>query len=144
MKWPPQIHREGRVKMQIPNLVSTTSVMVCRGGFWAVGLLYPLGINPRKHLSFPDESNPTFPVDLRWSFHYSCRGSISFLDLYLEFDDSGQLSIVNVNVKNTLTSHIDKFLTFFVTSLSLYMFTIWKCIAYISSYRLYCSITKLV
>jgi hypothetical protein len=39
---------------------------------------------------------------------------------------------VNVNVKNTFTSHIDKkmFLTFFLTSLSLYIFTIWKCIAY--------------
>jgi hypothetical protein len=39
---------------------------------------------------------------------------------------------VNVNVKNTFTSHIDKkiFLTFFLTSLSLYIFTMWKCIAY--------------
>ena len=39
---------------------------------------------------------------------------------------------VNVNVKNTFTSHIDKkiFLTFFLTSLSLYIFTIWKCIVY--------------
>jgi hypothetical protein len=39
---------------------------------------------------------------------------------------------VNVNVKNTFTSHIDKknLLTFFLTSLSLYIFTIWKCIAY--------------
>jgi hypothetical protein len=33
---------------------------------------------------------------------------------------------VNVNVKNTFTSHIDKkiFLTFFLTSLSLYIFTL--------------------
>ena len=40
-----------------------------------------------------------------------------------------------VNVKNTFTSHIDKkiFLTFLLTSLSLYIFTIWKCIVY---YRL--------
>jgi hypothetical protein len=39
---------------------------------------------------------------------------------------------VNVNVKNTFTSHIDRkiFLTFFFTSLSLCIFTIWKCIAY--------------
>jgi hypothetical protein len=39
---------------------------------------------------------------------------------------------VNVNVKNTFTSHIDKniFLTFVLTSLSLYIFTICKCIAY--------------
>jgi hypothetical protein len=39
---------------------------------------------------------------------------------------------VNINVKNTFTSHIDKniFLTFFLTSLSLYIFTICKCIAY--------------
>jgi ABC-type proline/glycine betaine transport system permease subunit len=37
-----------------------------------------------------------------------------------------------VNVKNTLTSHIDKkiFLTFLLTSLSLYIFTVWKCIVY--------------
>jgi hypothetical protein len=74
--------------------------------------------------------------------------SASFLDLYLEFDDSGQLStkiydkrddfnfkIINFpnmcsnipasNVKNILTSHIDKkkFLTS-LTSLSLYIFTI--------------------
>jgi hypothetical protein len=81
--------------------------------------------------------------------------SASFLDLYLEFDDSGQLStktydkrddfnfkIINfpnmcsnipatpaygvyVNVKNIFTSHIDKqiVLTFFLTSLSLYIFT---------------------
>jgi hypothetical protein len=35
-------------------------------------------------------------------------------------------------VKNIFTSHIDKkiSLTFFLTSLSLYIFTIWKCIAY--------------
>ena len=39
---------------------------------------------------------------------------------------------VNVNVKNVFTSHIDKqiSLTFFLTSLSLYIFIIWKCIAY--------------
>jgi hypothetical protein len=39
---------------------------------------------------------------------------------------------VNVNVKSTFRSHIDKqiFLTFFLTSLSLCIFTIWKCIAY--------------
>jgi hypothetical protein len=37
----------------------------------------------------------------------------------------------DVNVKNIFTSHIDKknFLTF-LTSLFLYIFTIWKCIAY--------------
>ena len=40
-----------------------------------------------------------------------------------------------VNVKNNFTSHIDRqiFLTYLLTSLSLYIFTIWKCIAY---YRL--------
>jgi hypothetical protein len=57
--------------------------------------------------------------------------SASFLDLLLEFDDSGQLS-TNIydkrddfNVKNIFTSHIDKkiSLTFFLTSLSLYIFT---------------------
>ena len=44
---------------------------------------------------------------------------------------------VNVNVQNTFTSHIDTkiFLTFFLTSLSLYIFTIWKCIAYNRFYR---------
>ena len=37
-----------------------------------------------------------------------------------------------VNVKNIFTSHIDKkiSLTFFLTSLSLYIFIIWKCIVY--------------
>ena len=37
-----------------------------------------------------------------------------------------------VNVKNTFTSHIDKklILTFLLTSLSLYIFTIWKSIVY--------------
>ena len=37
-----------------------------------------------------------------------------------------------VNVKSTLTSHIDNkiFLTFLLTSVSLYIFTIWKSIAY--------------
>ena len=36
------------------------------------------------------------------------------------------------NVKNNFRSHIDKkiFLTFLLTSLSLYIFTIWKCIVY--------------
>jgi hypothetical protein len=45
--------------------------------------------------------------------------SASFLDLYLEFDDSGQIS--EVNVKDTFTSHIDRkiFLTFLLTTLSL-------------------------
>jgi hypothetical protein len=39
---------------------------------------------------------------------------------------------VKVNVKNTFTSHIDKkkILTFFLTSLSLFIFTILKCIVY--------------
>ena len=39
---------------------------------------------------------------------------------------------VKKNVKNIFTSHIDKkkSLTFFLTSLSLYIFTMWKCIAY--------------
>jgi hypothetical protein len=43
-----------------------------------------------------------------------------------------QINDFFVNVKNIFTSHIDNkiFLTFFLTSLSLYIFTIWKCIAY--------------
>jgi hypothetical protein len=47
----------------------------------------------------------------RWN---SCQSSTKFSE---------------VNVKNTLTSHIDKkiFLTFLLTFLSLYIFTIWKC-----------------
>jgi hypothetical protein len=37
-----------------------------------------------------------------------------------------------VNVKDTFTSHIDSkiFLTFLLPSLSIYIFTIWKCIVY--------------
>jgi hypothetical protein len=48
-----------------------------------------------------------------------------------------------VNVKNTFTSHIDKkkyFWHFFLTSLSLYIFTIWKCIAY----KFWLSLCKIV
>ena len=68
-----------------------------------------------------------------------------------KFSEEGGTSVVNhlhqqprvtwiilttkVNIKNTFTSHIDKniFLTFWLTSLSLYIFTIWKSIVY---YRL--------
>jgi hypothetical protein len=121
-----------------------------------------------------------YPPELEIKETTDTASSASFLDLYLEFDDSGQLStniydkrddfnfkIINVphmcsnipaspvygvyisqliryarvssnysdflkrhlsevNVKDTFMSHIDKqiFLTFFLASLSLYIFTI--------------------
>ena len=50
--------------------------------------------------------------------------------------DTWSILTTKVNVKNTFTSHIDKKknLTFVLTSLPLYIFTIWKSIVY---YRLY-------
>jgi hypothetical protein len=110
-----------------------------------------------------------YPPELEVKETTDTASSASFLDIYLEFDDSGQLNtkiydkrddfnfkIINfpnnipaspaygcrqsstifreVNVKDTLTSHIDKkiFLTFLLTTLSLYIFTIWKSIVYYS------------
>jgi hypothetical protein len=112
-----------------------------------------------------------YPPELEVKEITDTASSASFLDLYLEFDDSGQIStkiydkrddfnfnIINfpnmcsnipaspaygvyisqlirlseVNVKDTFTSHIDRkiFLTFLLTTLSLYIFIILKSIVY--------------
>jgi hypothetical protein len=60
-----------------------------------------------------------------WRFSWNLHNIIYYLKSLLTHKNT-------VNVKNIFTSHIDKkiFLTFSLTSLSLYIFTIWKCIAY--------------
>jgi hypothetical protein len=70
--------------------------------------------------------------------HYGSKAQAVTITVFKYRNKIGKIVVkkvpysVNVNVKNTFTSHIDKkiFLTFFFTSLFLYIFTIWKCIAY--------------
>jgi hypothetical protein len=77
-----------------------------------------------------------YPPELEIKETTDTASSETFLDVYLEFDDSGHLSTkiydkrddFNLFLRHTLTKKIS--LTFFLISLSLYIFTIWKCIAY--------------
>jgi hypothetical protein len=65
-----------------------------------------------------------YPPELKVKETTDTASSASFLDLYLEFDDSGQLSTKIYDKRD---------LTFLLTSLSLYIFTIWNSVVY---YRL--------
>ena len=66
--------------------------------------------------------------------HYGSKAPAVIITVFKYRNKIGKIVVktvpysVNVNVKNTFTSHIDKkiFLTFFLTSLSSYIFTIYE------------------